>query len=161
ETADGKLFSVGCTEPWLWKNFCTAIGREDLTRFALRGPHFQTVADAEALAAKREVQEILKTKTREEWFEFFRDKDVCVGPVNDPPETFDDPHVRAREMVVDFDDPRCGVVRQAGIAIKMSDTPGSIRRLGPRRGEHTDAILEGIGDGAVERERLRGAGVIG
>ena len=36
ETADGKLLSVGCTEPWLWQNFCTAIGREDLAEFALR-----------------------------------------------------------------------------------------------------------------------------
>ena len=38
ETADNKLLSVGCTEPWLWENFCQAIGREDLaqsSQFAL------------------------------------------------------------------------------------------------------------------------------
>jgi alpha-methylacyl-CoA racemase len=161
QTADGKLFSVGCTEPWLWENFCRAIGRADLARFALRGGHFQTVADAETVAAKREVQAILETKTREQWFEFFKDKDVCVGPVNEPPETFDDPQVRARDMLVEVDDPRCGPVRQVGIALKLSETPGSIRRLGPKPGEHTDEILGAIGYDAEARERLRRTSVIG
>jgi crotonobetainyl-CoA:carnitine CoA-transferase CaiB-like acyl-CoA transferase len=161
ETADRKLFSVGCTEPWLWENFCRALGRADLVRFGLRGGHFQSIADADTLAARGEVQKILKTKTREEWFEFFKDKDVCVGPVNDPPETFADPQVRARQMVVDVDDPRCGRVRQVGIAIKLSDTPGSIRHLGPKPGEHTDEVLAALGYDAETRERLRSAGTIG
>jgi crotonobetainyl-CoA:carnitine CoA-transferase CaiB-like acyl-CoA transferase len=161
ETADGKLFSVGCTEPWLWENFCRALGREDLARFALRGGHFQALADTDALAAKRQVQEILRAKTREEWFDFFKDKNVCVGPVNDPPETFADPQVRAREMMVEVDDPRCGRVRQAGIAIKLSGTPGSIRHLGPRPGEHTDEVLAALGYDEAARERLRNAGTIG
>ena len=161
ETADGKLLSVGCTEPWLWQNFCRAIGREDLARFALRGSHFQTVADGDTEGAKREVQAILKTKTREQWFEFFKDKNVCVGPVNEPPETFADPQVQARQMSIEVDDPRCGPVRQVGIALKLSETPGSIRRLGPTPGEHTDEILEMFGYAAEERARLRRAGVIG
>lgn len=161
ETADGKLLSVGCSEPWLWQNFCRAIGREDLARFALRGGHFQTVADAETLHAKRQVQEVMKTKSCDQWFEFFKDKNVCVGPVNDPPETFADPQVRARQMVVDVDDPRCGTVRQAGIALKLSETPGSIRRLGPKLGEHTDEVLAALGYGDEERAELRRAGSVG
>ena len=161
ETADGKLLSVGCTEPWLWQNFCRAIGREDLARFALRSGHFQNPADDEAIAGKREVQEILRKKTRDEWFEFFKDKDVCVGPVNTPPETFADPQVVARDRVVDFDDPRCGSVRQAGIAVKLSETPGSIRKLGPTLGEHTDEILAALGYDETARDRLRKAGTIG
>jgi alpha-methylacyl-CoA racemase len=160
EAADGKLFSVGCTEPWLWENFCRAVGREDLARFGFRGGHFHAVADAEVIEAKRQVQEILKAKTRAEWFEFFKDKNVCVGPVNDPPETFRDPQVKAREMVVEVDDPRCGPVRQVGIALKLSETPGAIRRLGPTPGEHTDEVLSALGYGAEARERLRRAGTV-
>src|SRR5215510_15054674 len=34
ETRDGKLLTIGCTEPWLWENFCNAIGRPDFKRFA-------------------------------------------------------------------------------------------------------------------------------
>jgi crotonobetainyl-CoA:carnitine CoA-transferase CaiB-like acyl-CoA transferase len=160
ETADGKLLSVGCTEPWLWENFCKAIGREDLARFALRGEHFASVAEGSARQAKKEVQEILRQKTRAEWFSFFQDKNVCVGPVYTVEETFQDPQVRARNMVVDFDDPRYGTVRQAGIAIKLSDTPGSIRRVGPVVGEHTHEVLTTLGYSESERQRLRQAGVV-
>jgi formyl-CoA transferase len=81
--------------------------------------------------------------------------------VNEPPETFRDPQVIAREMVVQIDDPRCGPVKQAGIALKLSETPGSIRRLGPRPCEHTDEILGAIGYDADELARLRSTGAIG
>jgi alpha-methylacyl-CoA racemase len=162
ETSDGKLLSIGCTEPWLWQNFCRAIGREDLAKAALHSGDFQNAADDAAVSAKREVAAIIRTKTRDDWFAFLKDKDVCVGPVYDPPETFADPQVKAREMIVEIDDPRLAApVKQAGIALKLSDTPGSIRRLGPRPCEHTDEVLRAAGYDAAELARLRDAGAIG
>ena len=161
ETADGKLLSVGCTEPWLWQNFCTAIGREDLTRYALQSHHFAGLADSAAQQAKKEVQEVLRQRTRDEWFEFFKDKNVCVGPVYTVAETFQDPHVVARDMVVDIEDSRYGVIRQAGVAIKLSETPGSIRHVCPAVGEHTDSVLEALGYSVTERVQLRQAGTVG
>jgi alpha-methylacyl-CoA racemase len=160
ETADGKLLSVGCTEPWLWQNFCTAIGRADLAKFALRSEHFSGLADSTAQQAKQEVQEVLRRKTRDEWCAFFQDKNVCVGPVYTVVETFQDPQVVARNMVVDIEDSRYGTVRQAGVAIKLSETPGSIRHVGPTLGEHTEAVLETLGYTAAERAHLRQAGTI-
>src|SRR2546425_8835289 len=160
ETADGTLLSVGCTEPWLWQNFCTAIGREDLASFALRSHHFASVADSAAQQAKKEVQEVLRQKTRDEWFEFFKDKNVCVGPVYTVAETFQDPQVVARDMVVDIEDSRYGTIRQAGVAIKLSETPGSIRHVGPVLGEHTDTVLEALGYSVAERAQLRQAGTV-
>lgn len=160
ETADGKLLSVGCTEPWLWQNFCTAIGREDLARFALRGNHFASVADSAAQQAKQEVQNVLRKKTCDEWCAFFKDKNVCVGPVYTVAETFRDPQVVARQMVVDFEDSRHGKIRQAGIAIKLSETPGSIRQASPALGEHTEAVLEALGYSVAERTQLRQAGTV-
>jgi crotonobetainyl-CoA:carnitine CoA-transferase CaiB-like acyl-CoA transferase len=160
ETADGKLLSVGCTEPWLWQNFCKAIGREDLGRFALQGAHFASVADGAAQQAKKEVQEILRQKTRDEWFAFFQDKNVCVGPVYTVAEAFQDPQVQARQMVVDINDARYGKVRQAGVAIKLSETPGSVRRVGPTVGEHTAEVLRALGYNEAEQGRLRQAGVV-
>jgi crotonobetainyl-CoA:carnitine CoA-transferase CaiB-like acyl-CoA transferase len=160
ETADGKLLSVGCTEPWLWQNFCQAIGRQDLGRFALHREHFASVADDAARQARQEVQAILRQKTRDEWFAFFKDKNVCVGPVYTVAETFQDPQVLARQMATEIDDPRYGKVRQAGIAIKLSDTPGSIRRVGPTVGEHTAEVLTMLGYSSAEQARLRQAGVV-
>ena len=160
ETADGKLLSVGCTEPWLWQNFCTAIGREDLTSYALRSHHFAGLADSAVQQAKKEVQQVFRQKTRDEWFEFFKDKDVCVGPVYTVAETFQDPQVVARDMVVDIEDSRYGTIRQAGVAIKLSETPGRIRHVGPVLGEHTDTVLEALGYSVAERAQLRQAGTV-
>ena len=151
ETADGKLLSVGCTEPWLWQNFCTAIGRADLARFALRSEHFAGLADSAAQQAKQEVQEVLRRKTRDEWCVFFQGKNVCVGPVYTVAETFQDPQVVARNMVVDIEDSRYGTIRQTGVAIKLSETPGSIRHVGPTVGEHTEAVLKTLGYSVTER----------
>ena len=160
ETADHQLLSVGCTEPWLWENFCKAIGREDLKRFALQPAHHARVADRDAVQAKQEVQAILRQKTRGDWFDYFKDKNVCVGPVYTVAETFQDPQVRARHMVVDVEDPRYGKARQAGIAIKLSDTPGQIRRVGPSVGEHTDEVLQSLGYDARRCQELRQAGTV-
>jgi alpha-methylacyl-CoA racemase len=160
ETADGKLLSVGCTEPWLWQNFCTAIGREDLAKFALRSEHFAGLANSAAQQAKKEVQEVLRHKTRDEWCAFFKDKNVCVGPVYTVAETFQDPQVVARNMVVDVEDSRYGSVRQVGVAIKLSETPGSIHHVGPTVGEHTEAVLETLGYSAAQRAQLRQAGTV-
>jgi crotonobetainyl-CoA:carnitine CoA-transferase CaiB-like acyl-CoA transferase len=160
ETADGKLLSVGCTEPWLWHNFCDAIGRADLRRFALAPTHATRLADQEAQQAKGEVQEILRRKTRDAWFAFFKDKNVCVGPVYTVDEMVGDPQVVARQMVVDIKDPRYGTVRQAGVAIKLSDTPGSARTVGPAAGEHTEAVLQSLGYSETARTQLRQDGTV-
>src|SRR5262245_10302363 len=160
ETAEVKLLSVGCTEPWLWQNFCMAIGRADLAKFDLRSEHFAGLADSAAQQAKQEVQEVLRRKTRDEWCAFFKDKNVCVAPVYTVAETFQDPQVVARHMVVDVEDRRYGTVRQAGVAIKLSETPGSIRHVGPMLGEHTEAVLETLGYSAAECAQLRQAGTV-
>jgi crotonobetainyl-CoA:carnitine CoA-transferase CaiB-like acyl-CoA transferase len=151
---------VGCTEPWLWQNFCTAIGREDLAQFALRSEHFAGLADSAAQQAKQEIQDVLRRKTRDEWWAFFQDKNVCVGPVYTVAEAFQDPQVVARNMVVDTEDSRYGTVRQVGVALKLSATPGSIRHVGPTVGEHTDAVLEALGYNMAERAQLRQAGTV-
>ncbi len=160
ETADGKLLSVGCTEPWLWENFCKAIDREDLVRFALKPEHHASVASSDAVQAKQDVQETLRQKTRDDWFEYFKDKNVCVGPVYTVEETFQDPQVQARNMVVDVADSRYGSVRQAGIAIKLSETPGQLRSVGPMVGEHTDEILRSLGYDAGRCQTLREVGTV-
>jgi formyl-CoA transferase len=53
------------------------------------------------------------------------------------------------------------VVQQAGIALKLSDTPGSVRHLGPRLCQHTDEVLAALGYSQDDRERLRAQGIVG
>ncbi|MBI1734543.1 MAG: CoA transferase [Candidatus Rokubacteria bacterium] len=160
ETKDAKLLTIGCTEPWLWENFCKAIGRPDFVRFARKPDQFVRPANAEEDGARREVESIIRTKTRDEWYDLLVKADVCVGKVYDAEEVPDDPQIQHRQMVVEVEHPTQGRVKQFGIAIKMSDTPGTIRRAAPTSGEHTDHVLKDLGYGGEEIASLRARGVV-
>ena len=84
----------------------------------------------------------------------------CVTPVKSLEETFDDPHVRHRAMVAEMDHPLAGRIRQIGIPVKFSHTPGEIRTPAPEMGEHTEEILKAHGYGEEQIEGLRKKGVI-
>ena len=155
ETKDGKLLTIGCTEPWLWDNFCKAIGRPDFARFARKSDQFVRAANAEEIRAREEIEVIIRTRNRDEWYDFLAKADVCVGKVYEPEEMVNDPQVRARGMVVEVEHPRHGTVTEFGVPIKLSGTPGAVRAAAPYTGEHTDAVLRELGMGADEIQRLR------
>ncbi len=138
ETKDGKYLTIGSVEPWFYANLCRALGREDLIPF-------QNAPEEKQDEIRRDFQKVFRTKTRDEWFEFLNRADICVGKVFTLDEAEKDPHLRARGMFVEVDHPEAGKVKQVGISLKFSETPGTIRRLAPRRGEHTDEVLEGLG----------------
>jgi alpha-methylacyl-CoA racemase len=160
ETRDGKLLTIGCTEPWLWENFCRAIDRPDFARFARTQDQLVRAANAEEEAARREIEAIIKTRDRDDWYERLTRADVCVGKVYDVEEMVADPQVLHRRMIVDIQHPTLGNVRQVGIAIKLSDTPGSLRSAAPASGQHSEEVLKDLGFGADEIAALRGKGVI-
>ena len=160
ETRDAKLLTIGCTEPWLWENFCKAIGHPEYTRFARQPDQFVRAANAEEAAAREAIEAIIKTRDRDEWYDFLAKHDVCVGKVYDVEEMVQDPQINHRQMIVDVEHPTHGRVRQFGIAIKLSDTPGTIRTAAPLSGEHTEAILKDLGLGAGDIAGLRERKVI-
>ena len=86
ETRDGKLLTIGCTEPWLWENFCSAIDRPDFARFARKPDQFVRAANAEEDGGAREIEAIIRTRDRDDWYERLVKADVCVGKVYEPEE---------------------------------------------------------------------------
>ncbi len=76
-------------------------------------------------------------------------------------ETFQDPQILHRKMVIELDHPNLGKVKQVGILPKLSDTPGQFRRFAPVHGEHTDEILNALGFSGEEIEKLRKEGTVG
>ncbi|MBA7713790.1 Formyl-CoA:oxalate CoA-transferase [subsurface metagenome] len=64
-------------------------------------------------------------------------------------------------MVIEVEHPTEGKVKQVGIAVKLSDTPGEVRSLPPMLGEHTEEILAGLGYSEQRIDELRQEGVIG
>jgi crotonobetainyl-CoA:carnitine CoA-transferase CaiB-like acyl-CoA transferase len=160
ETKDGKYLTIGCTEPWLWENFCKAIDRPDFVQFARKPDQFVRAANAEEDRARREVEAIIRTRTRDEWYDFLVKADVCVGKVYEPDEVVRDPQVQARDMIVELRHPVHGPVKQFGQPIKLSNTPGTMRSAAPYSGEHTDQVLAGLGLAASEIKMLRDKKVV-
>jgi len=83
-----------------------------------------------------------------------------VAPVNSVNEVFEDPQVVQREMAVEIEHPTLGRVKQVGIGIKLSDTPGAVRSIAPRPGQHTDDILLGLGYTRENIAELRESGAV-
>jgi crotonobetainyl-CoA:carnitine CoA-transferase CaiB-like acyl-CoA transferase len=153
QCSDGGWISVGSLEPHFFANLCKAMGREDFI------PHQWDSSKRDEIAAHFASQ--FKSKTRDEWFAILSQSDICAGPVYSLEEALDDPHNRARGMVVEVDHPTLGKVKQLGIGTKLSDTPGSVRTTAPVPGAHTDDVLKSIGYDDAAVSSLRERGVVG
>lgn len=153
ETRDDRHLSIGCVEPHFWVNLCKAVGREDFIPY-----QWDTGEKREEMFGA--LRRIFRTKTRDEWFKELWQKDVTVGKVYSLDEALNDPQVRHRRMVIDVPHPTEGTAPQVGIPIKLSDTPGSVRRLAPSLGEHTDEVLKELGYSQQAIAELRHQGVV-
>jgi alpha-methylacyl-CoA racemase len=151
-TKDNKYITIGAVEPWFYANLCRALGREDFMEDEYNKAKYPEIRQA--------FTEIFKTKTRDEWFEILTKSDICAGRMLDLSEIEHDPQIRARKMIVEVDTPSGEKVNQIGISIKLSDTPGSIRTLPPRLGQHTDEILKDLGYNETDINRWREEGAI-
>ena len=160
QTKDGKFITIGCLEPWLWENLCRAIGKEEFIPFNFARERLPT-EDKKWKEISSYLKQLFLTKTRDEWFELLRQKDVPIGKVYSLDEVFADPQVLHRKMVIEVEHPTEGKVKQVGVAIKLSDTPGKVRSLPPLLGEHTNEILIGLGYSKQRINQLRREGIIG
>jgi crotonobetainyl-CoA:carnitine CoA-transferase CaiB-like acyl-CoA transferase len=100
------------------------------------------------------------TKTRDEWFSILFPLDIPVGKAYSLDELASDPQLTHRQMILEIDHPLEGKIKQAGISIKLSETPGTIRRLGQALGENTEEILVEIGYSREEIKKLRDEGIV-
>jgi CoA:oxalate CoA-transferase len=96
----------------------------------------------------------------DEWVERINASGVPCGPVLDLRQVFDDPQVLAREMLRELPHPEVGVFRTTGLPVKLSETPGAIRRAPPLHGEHTAEVLRECGISAERIDALRRGEVI-
>ncbi len=91
-----------------------------------------------ALLAER-----IRTQPSAHWLTALETLGIPAGPVLHYDEVYTDPQILAREMVVETHHPVTGPFKTMGVTVKLSDTPGSVRRAAPRLGEHTAEVLNG------------------
>jgi crotonobetainyl-CoA:carnitine CoA-transferase CaiB-like acyl-CoA transferase len=89
------------------------------------------------------LQEPLRQRPAEHWLKALEAAGVPAGPVLHFDELFTDPHFLARGMVEQTEHPATGPFRTLGVPVKLSDTPGGVRRAAPRLGEHTREVKNG------------------
>ncbi len=152
ETKDGKIITIGSVEPWFYANLCRALECEQY--ITDQNNHEKWTGMLEHFAA------IFKTRTRDEWFDYLSQSDICVGKMLTLDELEHDPQIRARNMIVEVETPTGEKVKQVGIAMKLSETPGSIRSVAPATGQHTEAILADLGYTPEDVARWRADGAI-
>jgi alpha-methylacyl-CoA racemase len=146
ECADGWV-SLGSLEPKFWQAWCRGVDREDLIEKQFERPGTE---------AHAEVEKIFKARSRADWEAFAHEHDCCLEPVLDLDEALASDLVREREMVVEIDQPGAErPVRQLGIPVKLTRTPGEHARLpGPALGEHTEEVLRAAGYSEAEVAEL-------
>ena len=150
--ADGWV-TLGALEPQFWAAWCRGVGREDLVAEQFAAPGSTAHAAVEAIFAAR---------TRAEWEAFAAERECCLEPVLDLDEALSSELVRAREMVVELDQPGVAApVRLLGAPVKLSRTPADCNRLpGPALGEHTAAVLRAAGYDDARIAQLLESGTI-
>jgi formyl-CoA transferase len=142
----------------MWPAFTEAIERPELAR----DPRF---ANEEARWENRTALNAIiagwtRTRPKHEIMRLLGDAGVPCGACQDTGEVLADPHLKAREMIVDLDYPIRGTYQTVGCPVKLSDSPAEISRP-PLLGEHTaDLLGELCGLDPDEIKRLRDDGVI-
>ncbi len=156
-TRDGFLVVAVAMES-LWQRFCQAIGHPEWAkdpRFA-RNP--DRVANRTQLDALLEAA--LAERTASEWSEIMDRAGVPCSPVNSLQTVLNLPQVVHQELVVAVPRDDLPSLRMPGIAIKLSATPGTVRRPPPKLGEHTDEVLRRLGYDDAAIGRLRREGIV-
>lgn len=161
QCADGEWLALGMLQgDRYWADLCRAIGIPDAGTDERFNSNLQRMFNAGDCVAQLDA--VFATRPRAEWLPILRqggDFIFCiVNSVNDLP---DDPQVRANDYVTTIEHPAFGPTDVVGVPVRLSATPGSIRRVAPEFGQHTEEILvETLGYSWEDVGRLKDAEVI-
>ena len=156
-TSDGFI-NVGTGNEELWRKFCAVLGIAHLVDDPRFRDNASRVKNQSELA--REIEPAIKKRTTKQCWELFTEAGIPSGPIYDIGEAVADPHVSARNMVLEYVHPEAGRVQNIAFPVKFSDIDTGIYRVPPRLGEHTREILAGFGYSDKELDQLESEKVI-
>ena len=137
ETADGRYLSIGAVENRFWKQLCDTLAVPEYASL-----QYDDQRRKEILQYMRDT---FKQKTLDDWDSILADLDICWGRIHSAKEVLEDPLFQQRDMVVEIEDQNGKKSKTLGVAVKLSQTPGSIRTPPVNFGESTANILKEFG----------------
>ena len=155
---DGKYVNVAVGSERLWERFCEGVNRMDLKddpNFAQNGDRVRNRSTLVPL-----LQEYFLTQPADYWVNALQSVNVPAGPINDLADVFSDPQILHREMLVEIPHPTLKSIKQTGLPLKFSVTPGAFDKHPPLLGEHNEEILNSLGYSAQDIADLTNNAVI-
>ena len=156
-TKDGLYLAVLPYWDNHWQTFCEIAERPDLAedpRFLNMRLRLQNINES-----YKATGEVIRTKTRQEWLDLLGDTKVPMMVVNTLDGLIEDPHLVGTGFWQEFDHPTEGKVRMSKPPINFSKTPAEIKKLAPRLGADSVAVLQevGIADEKIEQMLSEGS----
>jgi crotonobetainyl-CoA:carnitine CoA-transferase CaiB-like acyl-CoA transferase len=154
-TSDDREILFAAPEPHIWRRFCQAVDRSDLA--SLAGDSIIEFQDN--ASAGRELDAIFRTRSQEAWVEMAIREGIPIAPVVPLEELPSNPHLAAREMLVEGNHPLGGTTRLTGHPAKFGDDRIDWSPA-PELGQQTTEILSEAGYSAAEVKGLLADGAV-
>jgi crotonobetainyl-CoA:carnitine CoA-transferase CaiB-like acyl-CoA transferase len=148
QTRDGWL-TIGAAQQNFFIKVCEMIGKPELPQDARFKTNALRVQNNDAIVAILQA-ELLK-RSNDEWLKAFEAEGIPAGPVMHHDEVFADPQILARGMVAEVEHAKAGKQKTLGVPLKLSATPGGVRRAAPALGQHDDEIRRAVAPAARKR----------
>lgn len=158
KSKDSEYFTMGVVEDWFWQKLCEVLERPDLSG----DPRYVTFAgrQEQGIELRGILVQLFLEKDRDEWLSIFAKAGIPAGPVHHINEVFNDPHVKARNLLIDVDHPRGGKMKNVNFPVKFSGLDMNENSGPPSAGQHTSEILIGMGYTQEQISKLKEEGVI-
>lgn len=156
-TSDGEMvIAVGNDRQF--KKLCSLLDLTHLGEDERFSTNPKRVENKDELV--KNLSEITSKKAANEWLTLFSQQGIPSGPINNMKQLFEDPQVKAREMVVELEHPTAGSIPFVGSPLKLSRTPVEMKRHPPLAGEHNIEVLLEIGYSNEQIQELKKLKVI-
>ena len=149
---DGKYINVAVGSERIWDRFCQGMKMPEMKE----NPEYATNGDRVRNRGEivPNLQKIFLTRPVNDWVQDLQEFNVPCGPINDLADVFSDPQLLHRKMFVEMAHPTLGSIKQTGLPIKFSVTPGALDRHPPLLGEHNGELLEELGYSEADIQRF-------
>jgi len=139
DTADGQLLLIAANQDSVFSRLAQAMGKPELStdeRYATHSARGERQTELDEL-----INEWTRTIDLKPLEALLSESGVPCGLIYRAKDMLEDEHFKAREAIVSVDHPQFGKMHMQNVAPKLSDTPGSVRHVGPELGEHNAYVF--------------------